>query len=114
MAQTTVQIKRYRHTEQNLFKGVYEMNTKTKWNTKHKERLTQLNTPEPNPRLKGLSSYLNGGTALDLACGLGGNSLFLGRINYQVQAFDISDVAVNFIHEQAAKNNLKIEPRVYD
>ncbi|MDQ0201035.1 class I SAM-dependent methyltransferase [Neobacillus ginsengisoli] len=90
------------------------MNTRTKWNTKHKERIDQLQEPAPNPRLKNLAAYLKGGTALDLACGLGGNSLFLARMNYQVQATDISDVAINYLQEQASKYNLKIHPRVCD
>ncbi|MBS4191869.1 class I SAM-dependent methyltransferase [Bacillus sp. FJAT-49705] len=70
--------------------------------------------PEPNLRLKKLSAYLNGGTALDLACGLGGNSFFLSRLNYQVEAMDISDVAINFIKEQAAKYNLNIQSHTAD
>ncbi|MDR6999762.1 class I SAM-dependent methyltransferase [Neobacillus niacini] len=90
------------------------MDTRTKWNTKHQERLNQIDVPTPNPRLKNLFPYLLGGTALDLACGLGGNSLLLERLNYQVQAVDISEVAINFLQERASKENLNIMPRVCD
>ena len=90
------------------------MDSKTKWNAKYKERMNELKEPGPNPRLKNQSVYLNGGTALDLACGLGGNSLFLARRNFQVEALDISDVAINYLQEQAAKDNLKIQPCVRD
>jgi tellurite methyltransferase len=90
------------------------MDSKTKWNKKHKERLEQLNEPTPNPRFEKLSSYFSGGTALDLACGLGGNSLFLARKNYQVHAYDISEVAIDYIKNQSETHNLHIQSQVYD
>jgi tellurite methyltransferase len=90
------------------------LNSKTKWNLKHKERLEELKDPAVNPRLMNLSAYLNGDTALDIACGLGANSLFLARMNYQVEAIDISDVAINFVEEQTRKNDLKVHPHVCD
>lgn len=92
-----------------------KMNTKDKWNLKHLDRITHLKEPQPNPRLKKLASYFKeGGTALDIACGLGGNSLFLAGMNNQVEAIDISDVAINYVQEQAAKDNLSVQPRVTD
>ena len=90
------------------------MNSKSKWNIKHSERIKQLKEPAPNPRLENLSSHFEGGTALDLACGLGGNSIFLSRLNYQVQALDISDSAINYLKGLAEKQNLTITPQLYD
>ncbi|GHH98968.1 class I SAM-dependent methyltransferase [Neobacillus kokaensis] len=73
------------------------MDDKTKWNAKYKERLNEPEEPKPNSRLKSLTTYFSGGTALDIACGLGGNSILLAEHNYLVQAIDISDVAIKFV-----------------
>ncbi|MEH7544204.1 methyltransferase domain-containing protein [Neobacillus vireti] len=90
------------------------MDIQSKWNNKHLERIEQLTEPASNARLMKLAAYLNGGNALDLACGLGGNSLFLSRKGYYVQAIDISDVAIAYLQDQAVKNNLPIDARMAD
>lgn len=90
------------------------MDSKSKWNNKYKDRLNDHVHQAPNERLKSLSSYLKGGLALDLACGLGANSFFLADLNYQVQAFDISDIAIDFVTEQVNKQELTVHPRLCD
>ena len=52
------------------------------------------------------------GTALDLACGLGGNALQLARQGLQVEAWDISPVAITKLSQQAG--NLPIQGRIID
>ena len=90
------------------------MNPRDKWNTKHTDRMNQIDKPIPNARLTSLSGYLTGGSALDLACGLGGNSFHLGRLNYQVESVDISNIAINYIIEQSIKEQLQIIPQQSD
>ena len=91
------------------------MEMRLKWNKKYNERISQqYNDQAPNQRLKNLTPYLTGSSALDLACGLGANSLFLASIGYQVQAIDISDVAVDYLSEQSYKKKLDINVYLAD
>ncbi len=48
------------------------------------------------------------GVALDLACGLGENALFLAEKGLDVQAWDISSVALDKLKQKASKNQLKV------
>lgn len=48
------------------------------------------------------------GRALDLACGLGSNALLLAELGYQVEAWDISDVALKGLAQQAEALQLPI------
>ena len=81
-----------------------------KWDSKYSVKLQKETTvPEPSPRLKQLSSYLVGGSALELACGLGGNSFYLVQKGYQVTAYDVSPVVIEFIREQAKNQPLIAE-----
>ncbi len=69
---------------------------------------------EANKRLQLMSDYLKGGTAIDIASGLGGNSIFLAENGYKVTAIDISEVAINFVKEQAAGRKLNIKAKTAD
>ncbi|OCA85748.1 hypothetical protein A8F94_12810 [Bacillus sp. FJAT-27225] len=91
------------------------MKEKQKWNAKYEERLKEITMPIPNQRLTGMEPYLmSGGTALDIACGLGGNSYYLARLGYKVRGIDISDKAIQYVEEQAARNKLNIQAEVRD
>lgn len=54
------------------------------------------------------------GTALDLACGIGGNALFLARRGLAVTARDISSVAVQQLRNRAEAERLAIVAEVCD
>jgi tellurite methyltransferase len=54
------------------------------------------------------------GTALDLACGLGGNALFLARAGLQTEAWDISQAALAKLQQCAAADNLALQTRCLD
>jgi len=54
------------------------------------------------------------GVALDLACGLGGNALLLAQAGLNVQAWDISPVAINQLQQEASRQHLPIEGSVRD
>jgi tellurite methyltransferase len=56
---------------------------------------------EPNPLLAAHAALLDGGRALDLACGLGQNSIWLAERGYHVLAVDISPVALAVAGERA-------------
>ncbi len=55
-----------------------------------------------------------GGDALDLACGLGGNALFLARRGFKARAWDISTVAVNVLTSRALSLGLDIDAQARD
>jgi SAM-dependent methyltransferase len=55
-----------------------------------------------------------GGRALDVACGDGRNALFLARLGFEVDAIDVSDVAIDALRVAAVDRALPIQPRVVD
>ncbi len=51
------------------------------------------------------------GRALDVACGYGRNSFYLAGLGFDVDAIDISDVAVEWLQGEAEKRKLPIRSR---
>jgi tellurite methyltransferase len=74
----------------------------------------------PLPRLEQLAGVIRPRTvtpvALDLACGTGRHTLYLARLGYVVDAWDISDVALQRLQEAAAASGLaaRVRPRQID
>ncbi|MCG7900316.1 MAG: methyltransferase domain-containing protein [Candidatus Thiodiazotropha lotti] len=55
------------------------------------------------------------GSTLDLACGLGGNALFLASRGFVVEAWDLSAVAIQRLEQSARQQNLNnLHARVRD
>lgn len=54
------------------------------------------------------------GVALDLACGLGGNALFLARHGLHCEAWDISDTAIRRLADYSKAHELAIAPQRRD
>ena len=90
------------------------MESKMKWNHKYQTLLNEQKKPDPNKRLQSLIPYLNGGVGLDIACGLGGNSLLLAQNHYRVHAIDISDIALDFLKSSEYEYKQQIIPLQFD
>ncbi|MBD2857590.1 class I SAM-dependent methyltransferase [Spongiibacter sp. KMU-158] len=77
-----------------------------KWDLKYQGESAQT---EPCFILKQQAAFLpDSGNALDLACGLGGNAVYLAEHGFTVDAMDSSAVALQIIGEFATEKQLKI------
>ena len=82
------------------------------WNERYRagEQLFE----DPSPLVKRYSQELKPGSALDLACGAGRNSLFLAGQGWRVTALDGSPLAIDIVRERARERSLVIEAAVVD
>lgn len=62
----------------------------------------------PNRLLTDNRDLLTGGRALDVACGFGGNALYLASLGYRVDAVDVSTVALAHAQGEARRRGLQI------
>jgi len=87
-------------------------NIQAKWDEIYLQR-----EGEPTPSLVlQQNSYLlpENGIALDLACGQGGNALLLAEAGLDVQAWDISPVAIGQLQKTANSKGLTVNAQVRD
>lgn len=76
------------------------------WNELFDQVPVDLSEIPVNVRLAELVDGLPAGTALDLGCGLGGDTMWLARHGWDVTATDISSTAVRRLEERAAREGL--------
>ena len=83
-----------------------------RWNARYQQSQA---TPEPVQVLREYAHLLpTAGDALDLACGLGANALFLAAHGLQTWAWDVSDVAIAHVRRLAKRRRLTVYTEVRD
>ncbi len=88
-----------------------------KWNTRYQSTGNSVVTANLSPAyiLQEFQHLLpDQGKALDLACGLGANALFLAQHNLETHAWDISSVAIEKLNNEANSLNLNTKTEVRD
>jgi 2-polyprenyl-3-methyl-5-hydroxy-6-metoxy-1,4-benzoquinol methylase len=78
-----------------------------KWDQRYTQQV-QRETPSPAPWLVEMLPELPAGAALDLACGRGGNAIYLAGHGYAVDAIDISPVGLQLAQEAALSAGVKV------
>lgn len=87
-----------------------------RWNIRYRDNTHHFERPDPHVE-QILSRIPAAGKAVDVACGLGRHSLWLARQGWEVDALDLSDVAIQRLKDTLNKNpNLssKIHPHQED
>ena len=83
------------------------------WDLKYEQGLPSLEKPDPFYVSAFdqfvAEQFLNGGTALDLAGGIGRHALWLAKRNWQVTVVDISKVAIRKLEQKAQQLDLTLE-----
>ena len=74
-----------------------------KWDKKYTENEKLLGFREASPLLKQFLPLTRGKKALDIACGTGRNTLYLAEKGFEVDALDISAVALQELTQQMDK-----------
>lgn len=84
---------------------------KIKWDKKYANTPKLLEKRNPSQRLVDFLQHTDGTKALDIACGSGRNTLYLAQNGFNVDALDISEVALEILQTEQNKN---INPTLVD
>jgi len=77
---------------------------KLKWDKKYQETTSLLKDREASENLKKIIEKTKGKKALDVASGAGRNSIYLAINGFDVEALDISSVALDVLNNKGFKN----------
>ena len=97
---------------------MHAISSRDKWNARHLES-RGLELDPTSAWLRRHESLLREAVrpdtrALDVACGRGRHSLYLAKLGFIVDAWDISEVAVAELSETAERHNLAIRAKAVD
>lgn len=81
------------------------MDDRTYWNERYRDETFQL-PEEPSRPLREFADALPDGRAFDVATGTGRNALYLAERGYEVDAVDVSGVALAEARDRAAERDL--------
>lgn len=90
----------------NEHRGQTLKSDRERWDSRYSQEYVE--TPTPDPLLLDCGYLLTGGRALDLACGIGSNSIFIARKGYWVDALDTSIVALRRLQKESHQQHLHI------
>ncbi|MCD4757379.1 MAG: methyltransferase domain-containing protein [Arcobacteraceae bacterium] len=77
---------------------------KLKWDQKYQNTPTLLQQREPSKKLIQVADTSKGKKALEVASGAGRNSIYLAKQGFEVEALDISQIALDTLESQGYEN----------
>lgn len=77
---------------------------KIKWDKKYQDVSSLLEDRKPSDKLINILEEIKGKKVLDVACGTGRNSIYLAMNGFDVDALDISQVALETLKNKGYKN----------
>jgi 2-polyprenyl-3-methyl-5-hydroxy-6-metoxy-1,4-benzoquinol methylase len=84
---------------------------KLKWDKKYKNTPSLLKERKVSEKLVQIVPLLKGKRVLDIACGTGRNSIYLAKEGFEIEALDISQIALDTIN---SKNYTNITTKLID